>query len=94
MTKDDNVFILGPLPQRLAKALVLVAAALIILTPTLVLPSISTTSGRMVASMFSAVVFLSVISCFTGARTVDVFASGARYDLLSRSRNGSGELCL
>ncbi|KAI1211532.1 uncharacterized protein F4807DRAFT_392874 [Annulohypoxylon truncatum] len=78
-TQSENILILNPQLQRLSRAVTIGFATITILAPTLVLPNISSMGGRMVMNVISTAILLSVISFFTRARTVEVFASGASY---------------
>jgi hypothetical protein len=53
-------------------------ATIILLVPVIILYNISNPIGRLVTSVVSAGVFLSILSLFTKARTVEVFTAGAR----------------
>ncbi|KAK6082986.1 hypothetical protein SCUP515_02220 [Seiridium cupressi] len=79
VTADDHVLLLGPTLQRISRAIAIMIVTLIILAPTIVLLSIESPTVRVVASIFSGAFFLSIISLFTRARTIEVFAAGASY---------------
>ncbi|KAK0742067.1 hypothetical protein B0T21DRAFT_408912 [Apiosordaria backusii] len=79
VTADSNVLLLGPYLRRLSHILAVIATTLVILVPTIFIPSISSSAGRVTASVLSGAVFLVVVSFFTTARTADIFASGASY---------------
>ncbi|KAK4205084.1 hypothetical protein QBC40DRAFT_325700 [Triangularia verruculosa] len=97
VTADSNILLLGPHLRRLSRILAVVAVTLVILVPTIFIPSIPTSGGRIIASVFSATVFLVVISFFTTARTVDIFASGASYAAvlvaLTTATRGGDDVC-
>jgi hypothetical protein len=78
ITDDENVVLLGPKLRQLSRVLAILASSFVIMAPTLVIPSISSSGGRAVCSVFSAVLFISVISFTTRARTVEILAFGAR----------------
>ncbi|KAK0670322.1 hypothetical protein QBC41DRAFT_345662 [Cercophora samala] len=98
ITADSNVLLLGPHLRRFSRILAVVAVTLVILVPTTFIPSIPTSAGRVLASIFSAIMFLVVVSFFTTARTVDIFASGASYAavlvaLTTATKGGDGCCC-
>jgi hypothetical protein len=64
--------------QKICRAITMTVVTLIILAPTIVLLGIASPAGRVVASVFSGAFFLSILSFLTQARTIEVFAAGAR----------------
>ncbi|KAI0471818.1 hypothetical protein GGR56DRAFT_93493 [Xylariaceae sp. FL0804] len=78
ISSDKHVLLLGPLLRALSRAIATCIITLLILTPTFILPKLSNIAGRTVASVFSAAAFLFAIAFFTGARSVEIFAAGAR----------------
>ena len=85
VTSDKHVLILGPRLQNLSRVLTISAATLIILAPTVILLNLSAPDARIVASIFSAAFFLTILSFFTRAKTVEVFTAGARYEVTPSS---------
>jgi phytoene dehydrogenase-like protein len=78
ITDDENVFLLGPKLRQMSRVFAVLASSFVIMVPTLVIPSIASSGGRVACSVFSAVLFMSVIAFTTRARTVEIFAAGAR----------------
>ncbi|KAK5630672.1 hypothetical protein RRF57_006387 [Xylaria bambusicola] len=78
VTEDSNVLLLGPVLQKVCGVITITIVALVILVPTIVLLGIASPAGRVVASVLSGVFFLSMISFLTQARTIEIFAVGAR----------------
>ncbi|KAI1176732.1 hypothetical protein F4777DRAFT_239452 [Nemania sp. FL0916] len=79
ITSDDHVLLLGPALQNFSRFLVVIAATLVLMGPTIVLFNITGSSGRVVTSVFSGVVFLMVLSFFTRAKTSEMLVAGASY---------------
>ncbi|KAI0547664.1 hypothetical protein F4679DRAFT_359081 [Xylaria curta] len=78
-TDDHNVLILGPMLQTICRIVMITIVTLIIMVPTIALLGIASSAGRAVVSVISGAFFLSMISFFTQARTIEVFAAGASY---------------
>jgi hypothetical protein len=78
ITADEHIFLPGPRLRRFSRALTTWLATLILLVPVVVLYSISSSAARLVGVVLSAGFFLSAVSLFTNARTVELFAAGAR----------------
>ncbi|KAI0198128.1 hypothetical protein F4808DRAFT_452216 [Astrocystis sublimbata] len=79
VTEDDNVLLLSPVLQKLCRAMTITVITLIILAPTVLLLGIASPAVRIAASILSAAFFLAIVSSFTQARAVEVFAAGASY---------------
>ncbi|KAJ2992672.1 hypothetical protein NUW58_g2091 [Xylaria curta] len=79
VTRDDDILLLSPLLQKICRAITITMVTLIILAPTIVLLSIASPVGRVIASIISGAFFLSIISFLTQAKTIEVFAAGASY---------------
>ncbi|TVY84244.1 hypothetical protein LSUE1_G001354 [Lachnellula suecica] len=76
---DGNILILGPWLQGISRAITTWLATLVLLTPVILLVHISSARGRLAVIGFASGLFLSTMSLFTKAGTVDVFIAGASY---------------
>ena len=64
-----------------SRALTTWLATIALMVPVIVLSNITSSSGRLVTIAVSAGLFLTAVSLFTRARTVEIFTAGARYVL-------------
>jgi hypothetical protein len=79
LTKDANIFFMGPRLRLFAHAVTTGVIAAILLAPIIALSCIKSSLGRHITIVFSAAVFISAVSLWTKARTIEVFMAGARY---------------
>jgi hypothetical protein len=77
-TLDENIFIPTPSLRRFSRTLTTLLATLILLTPVVILSGISSQTARLATVFLSAAFFLSAVSLFTDAKTVELFTAGAR----------------
>jgi len=78
-SRDGNILILGSWLQSLSRAITTWLATLVLLIPVILLVYISSTRGRLAVIFVASGFFLSTVSLFTKAGTVDVFIAGASY---------------
>lgn len=78
VTRDENIFILGPRLRILSRMMTTWVAGIVLMVPVIALYNISSPKGRLVAIVLTAAVFLSVVSVLTRARTLEIIAAGAR----------------
>ena len=77
-TADEHIFLLDPCMTVLSRALTTWLATTVLMVPVIALSNISSSSGRVVTIALSAGLFLTAVSLFTRARTVEIFTAGAR----------------
>ncbi|KAJ4387291.1 hypothetical protein N0V93_007880 [Gnomoniopsis smithogilvyi] len=76
---NNKIWMLGPQLQRFSRILAVVGAIATIWTPALILPSVHGLAGRLLGSLVSASIFMSVLSFFTKASTMEIVSAGASY---------------
>lgn len=69
----------SPRLRRVSRMISTWLATLCLLVPVVILYNVSNSIGRLAITVVSAGLFLSVLSLFTKAKTVEVFAAGASY---------------
>lgn len=77
-TADEHIFLLGPRMTVVSRALTTWLATTVLMVPVIILNNISSSSGRLVTIALSGGLFLTAVSLFTRAKTVEIFTAGAR----------------
>jgi hypothetical protein len=77
-SRDGNILILGPWLRSISRSITTWLATLALLVPVIVLNSIASSEGRLATIVLSSGIFLSLVSLFTKASTIDIFITGAR----------------
>ncbi|KAF2812973.1 uncharacterized protein BDZ99DRAFT_568247 [Mytilinidion resinicola] len=79
ITKDRNMFILGPGFRMFSRVLTTWVAAIILLVPVIILYLVASPRARLVVIALTTGFFLSLVSVYTKARTIEVIVAGASY---------------
>ena len=79
VTEDPHVFIPGPRLRSFSRAVTSWIAAAILLAPVVVLFCVQDAVGRLVTITVAVLFFLSALSTWTKARTIEVVTAGASY---------------
>jgi hypothetical protein len=75
---EQHILLLGPVMYVVCRALTTWLATIVLMVPVIVLSNISSSAGRLITIALSAGLFLTAVSLFTKARTVEIFTAGAR----------------
>lgn len=81
LTQDANIFFAGPRLRSFSRAVTSWVAAAILLAPVIVLFCIQDALWRLITITLAVLFFLSALSTWTKARTIEVVTAGARYVL-------------
>lgn len=81
LTQDPHIFFAGPRLRSFSRAVTSCVAAAILLAPVIVLFCIQDALWRLVTITIAVLFFLSSLSTWTKARTIEVVTAGARYVL-------------
>jgi hypothetical protein len=92
LTADEHISIMGPSMSIVCRALTTWLATIALMVPVIVLSNISSSSSRLTTIALSAGFFLTALSLFTRARTVEIFTAGARY-AYAQSWNTQLQVC-
>jgi hypothetical protein len=79
LTQDPNIFFAGPRLRSFSRAVTSCVAAGILLAPVVVLFCIQDALWRLITITVAVLFFLSALSTWTKARTIEVVTAGARY---------------
>ncbi|KAB2107124.1 hypothetical protein AG0111_0g4687 [Alternaria gaisen] len=79
LTQDPNIFFAGPRLRSFSRAVTSWVAAAILLAPVIVLFCIQDALWRLITITVAVLFFLSALSTWTKARTIEVVTAGARY---------------
>lgn len=79
ISRDKNILILGPKARMLSRVLTTWIATTLLLTPVIILYVVSNPKVRLAIIVLAAGFFLSIVSVFTKARTIEVIVMGASY---------------
>jgi hypothetical protein len=75
---EKHVLLLGPVMYVVCRALTTGLATIVLMVLVIVLSNISSSTGRLITIALSAGLFLTAVSLFTKARTVEIFTAGAK----------------
>ncbi|KAI8941754.1 hypothetical protein NX059_002958 [Plenodomus lindquistii] len=78
LTQDPHIFFAGPRLRSFSRAVTSWVAAAILLAPVIVLFCLKDTLWRLVTITIAVLTFLSTLSTWTKARTIEVVTAGAR----------------
>jgi hypothetical protein len=81
LTQDPNIFFAGPRLRAFGRAVTSWVAAAILLAPVIVLFCIQDALWRLITIIVAVLFFLSALSTWTKARTIEIVTAGARYVL-------------
>jgi hypothetical protein len=79
LTQDSHIFFAGPRLRSFSRAVTSWIAATILLAPVVVLFCIRDAMWRLVTITVAVLCFLSALSTWTKARTIEIVTAGARY---------------
>jgi len=79
LTSDPHIFFAGPRLRSFSRAVTSWIAASILLAPVVVLFCVQDAVGRLVTITVAVLFFLSALSTWTKARTIEVVTAGASY---------------
>jgi hypothetical protein len=79
LTQDPHIFFAGPLLRSFSRAVTSWVAAAILLAPVVVLFCIQDALWRLITITVAILFFLTALSTWTKARTIEVVTAGARY---------------
>lgn len=78
-TSEDLIFLPGPILCRLSRTLATWVTTLILLIPVVILYNLSNGVSRLITIILASGFFLSAVSVFTKAKTIELFIAGASY---------------
>ena len=79
LTQDPNIFFAGPRLRSFSRAVTSWVAAAILLAPVVLLFCIQDALWRLITITVALLFFLSALSTWTKARTIEIVTAGARY---------------
>ncbi|KAF1992972.1 hypothetical protein P154DRAFT_591726, partial [Amniculicola lignicola CBS 123094] len=79
LTQDPHIFFAGPCLSSFSRVVTSWVAAAILLAPVVVLFCIQDALWRLITITVAGLVFLSALSTWTKARTIEIITAGARY---------------
>ena len=65
------------LTNRLTRVLLTQLIILLILSPVIICNAVRSTKARLIILVFATSIFISIVSCFTKSKTVDLVVAGA-----------------
>jgi hypothetical protein len=80
LTRDTNIFFMGPHLRSVSRTVTSFLASGILLTPVIVLVCVKSALWRLAIIAIAVLFFLSALSTWTKARTIEIVAAGARYE--------------
>jgi hypothetical protein len=89
LTQDRNIFFMGPHLRSFSRAVTSCVASGILLAPVVVLFCVQRPLWRLVIIAVAVFFFLSALSTWTKARTIEIVTAGARYEYHSSVSAGA-----